>query len=114
MLLYDLHASPRTNHPRPHRAYVGLLCYATQPDEMNLPDMAFEFVNGGDEPMYAGQTIAYKVTIMPGVRVRWLMQIIHMEPGRCFIDEQRLGPYRLWIHEPRFERLPPFIKRITR
>ena len=29
-----------------------------------------------------------------------------MEPGRSFIDEQRAGPYRLWIHEHRFELLP--------
>ena len=92
---------------------MSLIGYATQPDEMTPPDMAFEFVNGGDEPMYAGQTIAYKVTMIPGVRVRWLTQIIHMEPGRCFIDEQRLGLYRLWILEHRFEPLPDGV-RITR
>jgi ligand-binding SRPBCC domain-containing protein len=56
--------------------------------------------------MYPGQIIAYQVSIMPGVRVRWLTQITHVAPGRCFIDEQRAGPYRLWIHEHRFEPLP--------
>lgn len=75
-------------------------------NEMTPPDMAFEFVQGGDEPMYAGQIIAYKVAILPGVRVRWLTQITHVEPGRRFIDEQRAGPYRLWIHEHHFESLP--------
>ena len=39
-------------------------------NEMTPPDMAFEFIYGGDEPMYAGQVIAYKVTILPGIRVR--------------------------------------------
>lgn len=72
-------------------------------NEMTPPDMAFEFIQGEDEPMYAGQMIAYKVMIVPGVRVRWLTQITHVEPGKRFIDEQRLGPYRLWIHEHRFE-----------
>lgn len=53
--------------------------------------------------MYAGQIIAYKVAILPGVRIRWLTQITHVESGFRFIDEQRVGPYRLWIHEHRFE-----------
>jgi len=75
-------------------------------NEMTPPDMAFEFVRGGDEPMYAGQVIAYKVAILPGVRVRWLTQITHVAPIHRFIDEQRAGPYRLWIHEHRFEPLP--------
>ncbi|MFC2065147.1 SRPBCC family protein [Chloroflexota bacterium] len=75
-------------------------------NEMTPPDMAFEFIYGGDEPMYAGQIIAYKVTFLPWVRVSWLTQITHVEPGHRFIDEQRNGPYRLWIHEHRFEPLP--------
>ncbi len=79
-------------------------------NEMTPPDMAFEFVHGGDEPMYAGQVIAYKVAILPGVRVRWLTQITHVEPGHRFIDEQRAGPYRLWIHEHRFEPLPDGVR----
>jgi ligand-binding SRPBCC domain-containing protein len=71
-------------------------------NEMTPPDMAFEFVHGGDEPMYAGQVIEYRVMIVPGLRVRWLTQITHVRPGELFIDEQRIGPYRLWIHEHRF------------
>ena len=74
-------------------------------NEMTPPDMDFEFIHGGDEPMYAGQIIAYKVAILPGVRVRWLTQITHIEQNYRFIDEQRAGPYRLWIHEHRFEPL---------
>jgi ligand-binding SRPBCC domain-containing protein len=75
-------------------------------NEMTPPNMAFEFIYGGDEPMYPGQIIAYKVAILPRVRVRWLTQITHVEPSHRFIDEQRIGPYRLWIHEHRFESLP--------
>lgn len=72
-------------------------------NEMTPPDMAFDILWGADEPMYAGQVIAYKVAILPGVRVRWLTQITHVVPQRLFIDEQRVGPYRLWIHQHRFE-----------
>jgi ligand-binding SRPBCC domain-containing protein len=72
-------------------------------NEMTPPDMDFQFVHGGEEPMYAGQIIEYRVMIVPGVRVRWLTEITHVEPLRRFIDEQRMGPYRLWIHEHYFE-----------
>jgi ligand-binding SRPBCC domain-containing protein len=75
-------------------------------NEMTPPDMNFEFLHDGDEPMYAGQLISYKVAILPGVRVRWLTQITHVEKGTRFIDEQLEGPYRLWIHEHRFEPVP--------
>jgi ligand-binding SRPBCC domain-containing protein len=75
-------------------------------NEMTPPDMAFEFLHGGDEPMYAGQIIAYKVAILPGARVRWLTQITHVNQSYSFIDEQRAGPYQLWIHEHRFDPLP--------
>jgi ligand-binding SRPBCC domain-containing protein len=72
-------------------------------NEITPPDLHFSFVRGGEEPMYAGQVIEYRVTIFPCVAVRWLTQITHVEPGCRFIDEQRVGPYRLWIHEHRFE-----------
>jgi ligand-binding SRPBCC domain-containing protein len=81
-------------------------------NEMTPPDMNFEFVYGGNEPMYAGQIIAYKVAILPGARVNWLTQITHVEQGHRFIDEQRSGPYRLWIHEHRFEPLPNGVQMI--
>jgi ligand-binding SRPBCC domain-containing protein len=81
-------------------------------NEMTPPDMNFQFTRGGEGAMYAGQIIAYKVAIFPGVRVRWLTQITHVEQGHRFIDEQRAGPYRLWIHEHRFEPLPEGVKMI--
>jgi ligand-binding SRPBCC domain-containing protein len=81
-------------------------------DEMTPPDMNFQFTQGGEGEMYAGQIIAYKVAILPGVSVPWLTQITHMEQGHYFIDEQRAGPYRLWIHEHRFESLTEGVKMI--
>lgn len=67
------------------------------------PEMQFEILWGAEEPMYAGQLIAYRVRLLPGWRVFWLTQITHLEPMRRFVDEQRVGPYRLWIHEHEFE-----------
>lgn len=83
-------------------------------NEMTPPDMAFEFLRGGEKPMYPGQMILYKVMILPGVRVRWQTQITHVDPGIRFIDEQRAGPYRLWIHEHYFESLASGVRMTDR
>lgn len=58
---------------------------------------------GNPGPMYAGQTIAYRIRVAPMIWVNWLTEIRQVDPGVMFIDEQRIGPYRLWYHEHRFE-----------
>ncbi len=64
--------------------------------------MSFEIVGGVSPRMYAGQMIEYRVGVMPGVRMRWLTEITQVVEGEYFIDEQRIGPYRLWHHEHMF------------
>lgn len=71
--------------------------------EMTPPELDFRVLWGGDEPMHAGQLIAYRIGVAPGVRLTWLTEITHVEPGHAFVDEQRRGPYRLWHHLHRFE-----------
>ena len=65
------------------------------------PKMDFRIL-GDPGPMYAGQMIAYRIRVAPGVRVGWLTEILHVTPGCYFVDEQRVGPYRLWHHEHHF------------
>jgi len=66
------------------------------------PNLSFAIV--GEEPgrMHAGQLIEYRIGVLPGVTTRWLTEITHVREGVCFVDEQRLGPYRLWHHEHHF------------
>jgi ligand-binding SRPBCC domain-containing protein len=59
-----------------------------------------------EEEMYPGQIIGHIVHPIMNIPIKWLTQITHIEKGRYFIDEQRLGPYKLWIHEHRFEPIP--------
>ena len=66
------------------------------------PEMAFEFINGADQPMFLGQLIQYRIQILPMVKATWLTEITHMEYLSHFVDEQRLGPYQFWYHEHRF------------
>lgn len=60
-----------------------------------------EFTIISDEigKMYSGQMIHYIVKPLFGIPVQWLTEITHIEEGKYFVDEQRVGPYKLWHHE---------------
>jgi ligand-binding SRPBCC domain-containing protein len=75
------------------------------PQNLNAitPDsLSFEIVGEVAPRMFPGQMIEYRVGVLPGVRTRWLTEITHVRAGEFFVDEQRLGPYRLWHHEHHF------------
>lgn len=72
-------------------------------DGMTPPDLAFDTLSGDDEPMFAGQIIIHRVRILPGIWSRWVTEIVEVDEGQYFIDEQRSGPYRFWHHLHRFE-----------
>jgi ligand-binding SRPBCC domain-containing protein len=52
--------------------------------------------------MRTGQLIDYHLRVR-GVPLRWRSEITAWEPPTRFVDEQRRGPYRWWIHEHTFE-----------
>jgi ligand-binding SRPBCC domain-containing protein len=52
--------------------------------------------------MRVGATIEYRLRLF-GVPFRWVSEITVWEPGGRFVDVQRRGPYRKWVHEHRFE-----------
>jgi ligand-binding SRPBCC domain-containing protein len=71
-------------------------------NELTPPEMSFDIIGDVAPRMYAGQIIEYRVGILPGVKLRWLTEITHVREGEYFVDEQRIGPYKLWHHEHRF------------
>lgn len=72
-------------------------------DEITPPEVGFETISGADEKMFAGQIIVHRIKILPLVRVRWVTEITHVEPGKMFVDEQRFGPYKFWHHRHEFK-----------
>lgn len=53
--------------------------------------------------MYPGMIITYKVSPLRGVKTTWVTEITHMKEGEYFVDEQRVGPYKMWHHQHRIE-----------
>lgn len=72
-------------------------------NEITPPDMAFEIV--GDLPDRAkdGLLLEYRVKIPLIGWTTWLTEIKYVEEGVSFMDEQRVGPYKLWLHSHRLE-----------
>lgn len=52
--------------------------------------------------MYGGQILTYTVCPLPRLRMRWVTEISHVRRPDFFVDQQRLGPYRLWHHQHLF------------
>ena len=68
-------------------------------DRLTPPSLSFQVRGKGAERMYPGQVIEYRIGILPGWRTTWLTEITHVREGEYFVDEQRVGPYKLWHHE---------------
>jgi hypothetical protein len=66
------------------------------------PFLRFEIASPGPLEMRLGLRIDYRLRLR-GLPLRWQSEISAWEPPVRFVDEQRRGPYRAWIHEHRFE-----------
>ncbi len=56
--------------------------------------------------MYAGMIISYKVSPLFNIKTTWVTEITHVKEGRYFVDEQRVGPYKIWHHQHFLEATP--------
>ncbi|MCB9892416.1 MAG: SRPBCC family protein [Planctomycetes bacterium] len=72
------------------------------------PSLGFE-VRTKDLPdsIHAGLMIEYRVRPLLGIPTTWLTEITQVRERAYFVDEQRIGPYRIWHHEHGFRELAP-------
>ncbi|KAA3613053.1 MAG: hypothetical protein D8M58_12145 [Calditrichaeota bacterium] len=49
--------------------------------------------------IYPGMIIHYTVKPLLGLKMTWVTEITHVKEGEYFVDEQRVGPYKIWHHE---------------
>ena len=66
------------------------------------PLLKFEILGDQSGTMQTGALIDYRLRVH-GIPIKWQSEITVWEPPHRFVDEQRKGPYRLWIHEHTFE-----------
>lgn len=72
--------------------------------EITPPYMGFEVTgNSGSGKMYAGMIITYIVKPVLGIPMQWMTEISQVKDKDYFVDEQRMGPYKLWHHQHKIE-----------
>jgi len=75
------------------------------------PELRFQILTPLPIAMHDGARIDYRLRLY-AVPFTWRTRITCWEPGRRFVDEQESGPFRVWIHEHRFEAISPSSTRI--
>ena len=78
-----------------------LWSFVSVPQNLNQitpPKMAFKIVGEQPDSAYAGLLLEYKVRIPVLGWTSWLTEIKYVTQGYSFMDEQRVGPYKLWLH----------------
>jgi hypothetical protein len=71
-------------------------------DRITPPWLHFRTVEPGQMEMRKGIVIEHALRIH-GLPLRWCSVIKEWDPPSRFVDEQIRGPYRLWVHEHKFE-----------
>ena len=88
--------------PRPAGEVFAFFGDARNLDALTPPWLHFRIVSLPDGGLRAGALIEYRIR-WRWAPLHWLTEITAWEPPYRFVDAQRRGPYRRWVHEHRFE-----------
>lgn len=72
-------------------------------NEITPPELDFTIISDVPEKMYNGLLVEYDVKLPLLGHSEWVTEIKHIVPGKEFVDEQRIGPYRFWYHHHKIE-----------
>ncbi len=77
--------------------------FISNPDnlkEITPPYLDFKVTGkSGSNKMYAGMIITYTVKPLLGIPLKWMTEITQVKDQEYFVDEQRVGPYKMWHHQ---------------
>jgi ligand-binding SRPBCC domain-containing protein len=98
MAFYQLHKSQKVNC-----SLDEIWDFISSPKNLKeiTPDhMGFD-ITSKDTPdeMYPGLIISYKVSPLLGLKMSWMSEITQVRHKSFFVDEQRVGPYKMWHHQ---------------
>ena len=88
--------------PRPIGEVFDFFADAYNLEALTPPMLKFEVLTPAPILMAVGTLIDYRLRLR-GIPIRWQSEITAWEPPLRFVDEQRHGPYSLWVHEHIFE-----------
>ena len=67
-------------------------------NKITPPDMTFTILSNLTDVMFEGQIIRYKIKIPMIGEQNWVSELKHIKEKHSFVDDQRIGPYKLWYH----------------
>jgi len=94
--MYTLHRET-TVQTSPAQAWA----FICNPANLNLitpDDMRFEIRSELPDRMFEGMLVEYRVKIPLLGMQPWLSELKYIVEGHSFVDEQKIGPYKLWYH----------------
>jgi len=75
-------------------------------NKITPPDMTFTILSDLPDVMFEGQIIRYKIKIPFIGEQNWVSELKHIKDKHSFVDDQRIGPYKLWYHYHQIEECP--------
>lgn len=87
--------------PRPPHEIFPFFAAASNLNALTPPWVGFNILTPEPIEMRIGAVIDYRIRLH-GIPVRWQTEITDWEPPTKFVDEQRIGPYRHWVHTHTF------------
>jgi ligand-binding SRPBCC domain-containing protein len=94
----------RIRLPRPLPEVFAFFGDAGNLQALTPPWLHFQILTPLPLSMHPGALLEYRIRVH-GIPVRWRTEITAWEPPFRFVDEQRRGPYRLWVHEHTFQEI---------
>ena len=79
-------------------------------NKITPPDMTFTILSDLPDVMFEGQIIRYKIKIPFIGEQNWVSELKHIKDKHSFVDDQRIGPYKLWYHYHQIEECPGGVK----